>query len=1074
MSRNLSLAWMVALAIVCSISPMIFAISYWHYEMEHDDLLERNRLKGQVAMDDFAGLVEAGVVNHEQETLKEAVRSVSQFPSISRALGVDKDNKVFVSSRGGLGKSLERIDAKIASYLPQAGDSFIVLEHSDTLISIYRKISAPEIYEMGSPMAGGWLYIELDLQQDLVKLQKVVIRHSVMVAGVVIGFSLVVWFWLSRKLTRPLMHMAQAVRSAGNDLSGITLREEACCFELNELAKGFALLAKESALRYATLERRRMLYHALSKAKQAVVHSVDEQSLLAGVCEAVVSAGIRLVWIGYVDKARGELSIVYTAGVDSDWLATVRKHIGIDQDPLVCLMRQGEEGVVYINEALCNASQWYAEASLNGFAVGACFPIYRNDAVVGGLAVMSDDEALLDNDGVLLLREMVSDIGFALSNLDRMSMRKRMEENLAQERNILRTLVDTIPDVIFFKDLANSYMGCNHAFEEMVGLQEAKLVGGADQDIFPPELSKVLHEQDKRILSSAISERNQVCVDKPDGSRVFLDLLKAPFLDANGAVSGLVGIGRDVTSEYRIRQDLEQALSVLQRAETISKIGTWSFDPDTQVMRWSELIYQILDYDPKATTPGFDHLAQRCHQDDQEAVVQSLEKLKKGEIKDFTLSYRVLLPAGELRYLVGRGSISNLKDQHHARIIGTIQDVTQQHEAEESHKRTIDSVRSQQRQALIGDLTAGVLHELNDLMTPILGFSQLSTDRGSTSYASLRGYLQQIHEAAARGGKLLSRLTALIQSRQYRVSESLDLLPLSMDAVELLKAALPTTLHIQTQFATSLPKVEIDGGDFKQIFLTLALRVKGAIGGQGKLLFTLRALGPGEMPAGIGVEGQPTSFVELKLEGLGEPQTNSTTKVLDQELADQIEEDGLSPEIVRMLLKLYAGVLEADAIPGELLRFRLLFPVSEDVGAAPDETERPLFSKGVSGEGKRVLLVDDEEAVTQYLQEFLQLLGFEVEVFTESRLALECFLRKPMHFDMLITDQIMPDMDGLHLIASIHEVRPELPVILCSGYSEKVSLANAAEYGVDAFLQKPVSLDDIAQAIKHSLRIIDE
>jgi PAS domain-containing protein len=81
--------------------------------------------------------------------------------------------------------------------------------------------------------------------------------------------------------------------------------------------------------------------------------------------------------------------------------------------------------------------------------------------------------------------------------------------------------VDTIPDVIFFKDLANSNMGCNQAFEEMVALQEGKLVGGADQDIIPQELAKVLHEQDKRILSSAISERNQVCVDKLDGSRVF-------------------------------------------------------------------------------------------------------------------------------------------------------------------------------------------------------------------------------------------------------------------------------------------------------------------------------------------------------------------------------------------------------------------------------------------------------------------------------------------------------------------------------------------------------------------------
>lgn len=182
-------------------------------------------------------------------------------------------------------------------------------------------------------------------------------------------------------------------------------------------------------------------------------------------------------------------------------------------------------------------------------------------------------------------------------------------------------------------------------------------------------------------------------------------------------------------------------------------------------MHWSELIYQILDYDPKATTPGFDRLAQRCHQDDQEVVQPSLEKLKKGEINDFTLSYRVLLPAGELRYLVGRGSFRRLKDQHHARIIGTIQDVTQQHEAEESQKRTLHSVRSQQRQAMIGDLTAGVLHELNDLMIPILGFSQLATEHSSLLDESLRGYLEHIHEAAARGVKMLSRLTALNQSR---------------------------------------------------------------------------------------------------------------------------------------------------------------------------------------------------------------------------------------------------------------------------------------------------------------------
>ncbi|MEJ2395112.1 MAG: hypothetical protein P8Z77_10085, partial [Candidatus Thiodiazotropha sp.] len=203
MSQKLSLGWMVALAMVCSMVPMIIALSYWHYEMEYADLRERTRLKGQIAMDGFASLVEAGVLNHEPATLKQAVRSVSLFPCFSRALGVDKDKKVFVSSWGGLGESLDRVDAKIASSLPKTEGSVMRFERDDTLISVYRKISAPEIYEMGSPKAGGWLYIELDLQQDLVKLQEVVIRHSLMVAIVVIAFSLTLWFWLSRRLTRP-------------------------------------------------------------------------------------------------------------------------------------------------------------------------------------------------------------------------------------------------------------------------------------------------------------------------------------------------------------------------------------------------------------------------------------------------------------------------------------------------------------------------------------------------------------------------------------------------------------------------------------------------------------------------------------------------------------------------------------------------------------------------------------------------------------------------------------------------------------------------------------------------------
>jgi PAS domain S-box-containing protein len=1062
MRNKPSLRWMIPLALVCSMVSMIILLSYWHYAVEYESLLERSQLKGRIAMDAFAGLVEAGLMNHEEKALGLALKSVSQFPCFSRALGIDNTGRVFFSSAGEGGLSLEKAGKDVVSHVPRSGESLLRMGRGDALVEVFHRVSIPSLDEAGSSMAGGWLYLELDIRQDLKKNQETILMQSVVASGVVVAISFLLWLWLSRRLTQPLMRLAGVVGTGSVDPKAMCLQEENFCSELDELTKGFALLGNELASHYASLNRQRMLYQALSRTNQAILHSRDEKGVLTDVCEAVVSAGIDLVWIGYIDKPSDALSIVHTAGAHTGWLNTVRRHIGFDQDPLVCMVKQGIEGAVLIDEEHCKENVWYAEARLNGFSMGASFPISRDKTVVGGLVVMSSDVNLLDNDGKLLLREMAADIGFALSNFDRDSLRLRMESNLAHERGLLRALVDTIPDIIFFKDKANIYLGCNEAFEAIIAMDESQLIGGTDRDFFPSPIATKFTDQDERILASGIEERNEVCLDKPDGSRVYLDLLKAPFRDTNGGVEGLVGIGRDISSEMQVRRELQQALQVLKQAERISNIGSWSFDPETRVMHWSELMYRLLGYDDESLVPGVDRLIERCHPQDRESLQQALDKLLKGEIEAITQSYRLQLADGDVRYLIGRASYSTLKDQQHSRIIGTVQDVTRERTSDQEQKLTLDSVRAQQRQALIGNLTADALHELNDIMTPILGFAQLAGERDSCSADTMRGYLKLISEAATRGGRLLSKLTAISQARIHRRSELCDLLMLSREIVGLLEAVLPATIHTKTQFSDDLPKVQIDATDYKQIVLTLALRAKDAIAGEGELRLSIRSK---EFEASSG----PISHVEVCVEGFREALPEAMKVQPGRDIVTMHEEGGLRHEIVSMLIKLYGGVLEVDRIPGQLERFRLLLPASASQDSVSDGAELPMLPDKALGAGRRVLVVDDEASVTLYIQEYLQWLGFEVEVFAESRQALEYFLRDPGAFDLLVTDQVMPGLDGLHLIASVHELRKDLPVILCSGYSESVDLTNTEDYDISVFLRKPVSLEELLQAVERCL-----
>ncbi|MCU7916171.1 MAG: GAF domain-containing protein [Candidatus Thiodiazotropha sp. (ex Gloverina cf. vestifex)] len=189
--------------------------------------------------------------------------------------------------------------------------------------------------------------------------------------------------------------------------------QEGGSLELSDLARAFNEMDREINNRHHALKRQKMLYRTLSETNQTILYAHDEDALFQGVCRAAVKAGIKLVWIGYLDGRSDSLRIAYISGDNTDWLGTVRRHVGLDKDPLAMSIKLGQEKTINIDTDNANATHWHAEAKLNGFTAGAALPLTRGGKKIGGLVVMLDDHTLLDEAGMQLLREMVADLSYA-------------------------------------------------------------------------------------------------------------------------------------------------------------------------------------------------------------------------------------------------------------------------------------------------------------------------------------------------------------------------------------------------------------------------------------------------------------------------------------------------------------------------------------------------------------------------------------------------------------------------------------------------------------------------------------
>ncbi|MDO9227177.1 MAG: PAS domain S-box protein [Pseudomonadota bacterium] len=264
------------------------------------------------------------------------------------------------------------------------------------------------------------------------------------------------------------------------------------------------------------------------------------------------------------------------------------------------------------------------------------------------------------------------------------SERKRTEASLARERGLLKTLLQTLPDLVWLKDTQGVYLACNARFERFLGRAEADILGKSDYDFFNQELAEFFREKDRAAVAAGKPTRNEEEVAfADDGHREWLETIKTPMFDADGTLIGVLGIARDITAARQAQETLLRQGKLLAESQRIAHIGSWEAELPLGGITWSEELYRLYGVSPTTFTPSHETFLPLVHPEDRDNVLAWLAACMVGEHPG-DLEFRARRPDGAVRIISGRGELVCDADGQPIRMVGTAQDITQRKQEQEA------------------------------------------------------------------------------------------------------------------------------------------------------------------------------------------------------------------------------------------------------------------------------------------------------------------------------------------------------------------------------------------------------
>jgi signal transduction histidine kinase/ActR/RegA family two-component response regulator len=381
-------------------------------------------------------------------------------------------------------------------------------------------------------------------------------------------------------------------------------------------------------------------------------------------------------------------------------------------------------------------------------------------------------------------------------------------------------------------------------------------------------------------------------------------------------------------------------------------------------------------------------------------------------------------------------------------------------------RRVESQLQQNQKMRAIGTLAGGIAHDFNNILAAILGYTEMAMmDIDAASPVHRR--LSNVLKACDRARDLVQQILTFSRQNDATI-RPLAPLPILKETIKLLRAGLPSTIEIESRLPSQLPMVLADPGNLHQVVMNLCTNAGFAmIAPGGRLTLSADVIELKKHDRRLAPELLPGHYLELTVVDTGVGiAPEFLDRVYDPYFTTQTRKNGagLGLAVVHGIVHRHGGSIHIDSTLGRGTTVTVRLPVADT------EKQQAITGNGqVRGGREHILFVDDEHALAQIGQQLLERLGYTVTSRTSSVEAFEALRSNPDRFDLVITDQTMPNMTGTELSRQIQTLKPELPVILCTGFSETIGSENAMASGIRGFLLKPIALRDLSEAIRQAL-----
>ncbi len=688
-------------------------------------------------------------------------------------------------------------------------------------------------------------------------------------------------------------------------------------------------------------------------------------------------------------------------------------------------------------------------------------PVYEGKRIVaiagvankGSYYDRSDERQL-----VLLLNGMW---GYMQKSRSRDELLKAYDE-LEKAHELLERMFSSVDLAIAYMDKDFNFIQVNQAYAKADGKKPGYFVGKNHFALYP-------NEENERIFRRVVKTGKPYSVyakpfeyaGHPERGTTYWDWRLQPVKASDGSVEGVILSLVNVTKRVQAEESVRQNEALLRTVFETLPVGVWLADKEGRITHGNPAGHQIWG---GAKYVGIDQFGEykawwaetgKRIEPEEWAIARAVQK---GEV---SINEEIEIECFDGSHKIIHNSAVPIRDDKQE-IIGAFvvnEDITER-------KRAEKNLRQMQKMEALGTLAGGIAHDFNNILMPITINTELAL-LDAQEGSPLHEYLQQILEAAKRGKDLVNQVITFSRQKEQK-RKPVKIGPIIDETTKFLKYSLPKNIEIREKFEIETDVILADPTQIQQVLMNLCSNAGHAMRENGGILEIILS----------GIEADRdliAKYPDLKPGPYVRLTVSDTGCGMSRELMERIfdpffttkkpgEGAGMGLAVVHGIVKNHYGLITVYSEPGKGSTFNVLLPRIQ--GEIIPDTEP---SDSIPTGKERILLIDDEPVQLKSVQHMLERLGYGVLAKADSLEALDTFRESPQAFDLIITDQTMPKMTGEKLAEAFLSIRSDIPVILCTGFSELINADKAKALGIGEFVMKPFTVKEMAKTIRRAL-----